>query len=65
MAILLMFLMILIVLPFKSKQKVTGQTGNNGTKDVQIMVPLKYLSNFWRILEMQLINCKNFFLKLV
>ena len=64
MAILLMFLMILIVLPFKSKQKVTGQTGNNGTKDVQIMVPLKYLSNFWRILEMQLINCKIFFLKI-
>ena len=22
------------------------------------MVPLKYLSNFWRILEMPLINCK-------
>ena len=64
-AILLMFLMILIVLPFKSKQKVTGQTGNNVTKDVQIMVPLKYLSNFWRILEMQLINCKKFFFNLV
>ena len=31
---------------FKFKQKVTGQTGNDGTKDVQIMVPLKYLSNF-------------------
>ena len=36
----------------KSKQKRTGQTGNDGTKDVQIMVPLKYLSNFWRTLEM-------------
>ena len=27
---------------FKSKQTITSQTGNNGTKDVQIMVPLKY-----------------------
>ena len=29
-----------------------------GTKDVEIMVPLKYLSNFWRTLEMPLINCE-------
>ena len=32
---------------FKFKQQITGQTGNGGTKDVEIMVPLKYLSNFW------------------
>ena len=32
---------------------------NNGVfKDVKIAVPLKYLSNFWRSLEMPLINCK-------
>ena len=31
---------------FKYKQQTTGQTRNNGTKDVQIMVPLKYLRNF-------------------
>ena len=31
---------------FKSKQKITGQTGNDGTKEVQVMVPLKYLSKF-------------------
>ena len=43
---------------FKYKQKITGETGNDGTKDVQIMVPLKYLSNFWRTLEMPLINCE-------
>ena len=42
---------------FKFKAKITGQTGNNGTKD-EIMVPLKYLSNFWRTLEMPLINCE-------
>ena len=28
------------------------------TKNVQIGVPLKYLSNFWRTLEIPLINCK-------
>ena len=43
---------------FNFKVKFTGQTGNDGTKYVEIMVPLKYLSNFWRTLEMPLINCK-------
>ena len=44
---------------FKSKIKITGKTPPNGnTKDVEIMVPLKYLSNFWRTLEMLLINCE-------
>ena len=34
-------------------------TEANGTKNgVKIAVPLKYLSNFWRSLEMPLINCK-------
>ena len=41
---------------FKFKARITGKTGNNGTKDVEIMVPLKYLSNFWRTLEMPVIN---------
>ena len=43
---------------FKFKAKITGETGDDGTKDVEIMVPLKYLSNFWRTLEMPLINCE-------
>ena len=43
---------------FNFKLKITGQTGNGGTKDVEIIVPLKYLSNFWRTLEMPLINCE-------
>ena len=44
---------------FKSKVKITGSTSNNGnTKDAEINVPLKYLSNFWRTLEMSLINCE-------
>ena len=40
------------------KQQITGQTGNGCTKDFEIIVTLKYLSNFWRTLEMPLINCK-------
>ena len=43
---------------FNLKVKLTGQTGDNDTKDVEILVPLKYLSNFWRTLEMPLINCE-------
>ena len=44
---------------FKFKKKITGKTPNNDNKkDVEIMVPLKYLSNFWRTLEMPLINCE-------
>ena len=43
---------------FNFKAKITGQTGDDRTKDVEIMVPLKYLSNFWRNLEMPLINCE-------
>ena len=44
---------------FKSKIKITGKSPNNvDVKDVEIMVPLKYLSNFWRTLEMPLINCE-------
>ena len=38
---------------FNFKAKITGQTENNGTKDVEIMVPLKYfklyLENFWNV----------------
>ena len=44
---------------FRSKVKITVKTPDNGnTKDVEIIVPLKYLSNFWRTLEMPLINCE-------
>ena len=50
---------------FNFKTKITGQTAANnnngniaGRVDVEIMVPLKYLSNFWRTLEMPLINCE-------
>ena len=38
---------------------ITGKTPNNDNeKDVEILVPLKYLSNFWRTLETPLIKCE-------
>ena len=43
---------------FNFKVKNTGRTGNDGTKDVEIMVPLQYLSNFWGTLEVPLSNCE-------
>ena len=49
---------------FNFKTKITGQTAADkndgniaGRVNVEIMIPLRYLSNFWRTLEMPLINC--------
>ena len=36
----------------------TGQTGDDGTKSVEIIVPLAYLSVFWHSLKLPLINCE-------
>ena len=41
---------------FEFKEKITCHTDNNCPKDVEIMIPLKYPGNFWRTLEMSLIN---------
>ena len=44
---------------FKYKSSLITNTEADGTKKgVKIAVPLKYLSNFWRSLEIPLINCK-------
>ena len=43
---------------FKSKIKISGKTLANGNaKDVEIALPLKYLSICWRTLEIPLSNC--------
>ena len=45
--------------PFKFEIKITGNTpANSNTKDVEIIVPLKHLRNFWKNLEMAFINCE-------
>ena len=44
---------------FNYKTSITGKSkGSNTEKEVEIVVPLKYLSNFWRTLNMPLINCE-------
>ena len=55
---------------FKYRTKIVGKTlaryGNGGdanqlavsTLTVDISIPLKYLSNFWRRLDLSLINCE-------
>ena len=44
---------------FNFKANITCQTNDDGEiNDVEILVPLTYLSNFWRTLEMLLINCE-------
>ena len=40
---------------FNIKEKI-DETDNNGTKNGEIMVPLKCLRNFWKTLEIRLIN---------
>ena len=55
---------------FKSKNKITGNTYNvnagaqgydvnkNGTQEVELAIPLKYLGNFWRALNIPIISCE-------
>ena len=57
---------------FKYKNKITGNTYNvdagaegydvnkNGTQEIELAIPLKYLGNFWRALNIPLISCKVF-----
>ena len=55
---------------FKYKNKIRGNTYNvnagaqgydgnkNGTQEVELAIPLKYLGNFWRALNIPLISCE-------
>ena len=40
------------------KSKLISGTDNNNVNNVKLVVPLKYISNFFRSLEMPLVNCK-------
>ena len=43
---------------FACKTKLIGSTPNNvNTLDAKVVVPLKYLNNFWRSFDLSLINC--------
>ena len=45
---------------FDYKTKITGSldVGEDEKEDVTIAIPLKYLGNFWRSLDIPLINCE-------
>ena len=45
---------------FDNKTSITGQLENDDEEkeEIKIVVSLKYLSNFWRTLDIPLINCK-------
>ena len=55
---------------FRYKNKITGKTYNvaagaedytankNGTNDIKLAIPLKYLGNFWTALNIPLISCE-------
>ena len=44
---------------FEYKTKLLGNsTDDNNILDIEVAVPLKYLSNFWSSLDLPLINCE-------
>ena len=44
---------------FAYKTSITGKLeGINTAKDVDVVMPLKHFSNFWRTLDMPLVNCE-------
>ena len=45
---------------FKYKTSITGKTpeNNDSLTNAKLVIPLKYLSNFWRSLNIPLINCE-------
>ena len=44
---------------FEYKTKIIGSTpADNSRLDVELVVPLNHSSNFWRSLDLHLINCK-------
>ena len=43
---------------FKLKPRFLNNTDGDATVNLEIAVPLKYVSNSWRTLEMLLINCE-------
>ena len=50
----MIFLLILITVLCLNFKKIAGKTANDSTKNVKILVPLKYLSKFWRTFKMSL-----------
>ena len=61
--LLIIIIIIIVIIRLILNKKITGKTEADNTKEVEIIVLLKYVSNFWGTLEMHLINCEiNLFL---
>ena len=63
MAVEILFLLIMLTWVLEFEAAFVGKTANAAgensfAKDSKIVVLLKYLSNFWGLLEISLINCK-------
>ena len=58
--------MIIIVITFPTKMELIQKHLNiksndrSGTKKIELAIPLKYLGNFWRALNIPLISCEVF-----
>ena len=48
--------MLLVIRLNKKQNKKKRETGNNGSRGVEIILPLKYLTNFWKTREKPVIN---------
>ena len=48
-------LLLLLIQEFANPNYVAN---NSGKKNVELAIPLKYLGNFWRALNMPLITCE-------
>ena len=57
LVLLLIFLLIITVLSLNLKKK-TVKIGDDSINIIDTIVLLKYLSNFWRTIEMPLIDCE-------
>ena len=55
---LLISMLLITVFHLNLNKIVAGVADANGRKNVEIIVQLKYLNNFWRTLKMPLINCE-------
>ena len=55
---LLILVRVILLIHLILKKKIKGQSGNDGTKGVEIMVPLKSLGKFLRTLAILFINCE-------
>ena len=56
--LLILLQLMLLLIHLKFKKKIIDQTNDDDRNDVDMLVPLKYLSSFWRAFEMPLINCE-------